>query len=335
MKHILIGDLHLGIKGGSRRYLEIAEDLINFVISYAKEHDINHLIQVGDTFDNRRALTHDTIDTALEIARRVNEFFSESYFIVGNHDTANKDSMFPHALQIFEEFENIKVVDEPLKVNNILMLPWIFYPETDMIDADICIGHFDINGVMMNSAGTLSRNHRLNLSDFSKYKLTISGHYHTPNVYNHNVHYIGTPYQLNFNDIGSDRGFWVVDDKTFDMTLVRFDNYPHHFSYTDKSNDIDNIEGHIVRLVFTEDHGIEGNKDIIEKFRSMNPYSLRVKYARVDEGMTNDSITEEISVKNKENILLDFYNKSTLPDGINMVLLNKITKSLYKELRDE
>lgn len=334
MKYIVVGDLHLGVKGSSARYHQVALSLVREICQYALTNKIESLIQVGDMFDNRKALTHDTIDTALTIVSMFNDSFLTTHLIVGNHDTSKKDSMFPHALAIFDEFISVNVVDHPFTTSDgILMLPWLFEMD-DMIDAKICVGHFDINGAMMNSSGTTSKNHMFNFSDFSKYKLTLSGHYHTPNLYQHNVRYIGSPYQLTFNDMGSSRGFYVLDSDTCEVEFIKFSDYPHHFSYTDKSTDISNIEDHIVRLTFTESHGIDGDKEIIERFRALNPYILRVNYANVAEGMTEETISESVMVKEKLDILLDFYDKSALPDSINMVLLKKLTQSIYKEMKN-
>lgn len=329
--YIVIGDIHLGAKNSSHIYHDVAKRLFDKVFEYASKHNIKYLIQVGDMYDNRKALTHDTIDTSLSIAEKVNEVFEKSYFIVGNHDTARKDDLHPHALIILKKFENIVVVDKPTLINKILMLPWMFDIE-DMVSADICIGHFDINGVMMNTSGTLSRNHRLNLSDFSKYRMTISGHYHTPAVYDHNVRYIGSPYQLTFNDIGSERGFYHLNTDIPALDRIKFVDYPHHYSFTDKSSIIDDLKGHIVRLTFTENHGIDGNKEIIDRFRNLEPLSLIVKYANSDSGMTDESVSEEVMMKESIDILFDFYEKSGLPEGINIDVLKKVSMSIYKEI---
>lgn len=332
MNAMVVGDLHLGVKNGSKLYLDTAKTLIDRVCDYATHRDIKTFIQVGDLFDNRKALTHNTIEAALDIAEQVSMTFDYAYFIVGNHDTANKDTMFPHALMIYENIPNIIVVDKPMKVGNILMLPWMFDME-DMDDAHICIGHFDINGVVMNSTGTTSRNHRLNFSDFQKYRMTISGHYHTPNNYENNIKYIGTPYQLTFNDMGSDRGFYVLNTDVPACDFVRFDWYPHHFTYTDKSPIHDDIKGHIVRLTFTEDYGIDGNRAIVEKFSSLEPLSLQIKYVNISKGMTDETISEDVMMKENIDILYDFYDKSDLPDGIEMGPLKKISESIYKEMK--
>ena len=236
---------------------------------------------------------------------------------------------------MFKEYNNVVVVDTPTYEEDILMLPWLFNPN-DMGKAKICIGHFDINGALMNSSGTVSKNHNLNFSDFAKYKMTISGHYHTPKTYMHNVWFVGSPYQLTHNDAGSKRGFWVLDTDFEDDSLafVEFTKYPHHFSFTDKTINIGDIEGHIVRLAFTESHGIDGDKAIIEKFRTLNPYSLSINYANISDSMTEETISEVVMMKEKIDILFDFYDKSELPESIDLTILKKITKSIYKEIKD-
>lgn len=335
MRYIVVGDTHIGTKKSSKKYHKVALDLFNEVCDYAEEYDIPYLIQVGDLFDNRKALTHSSIECALEIGEMVSSTFEESYFIVGNHDTSSKDTMFPHSLIIFNKHDNIEVIDEPFVTeDHVVMLPWMFDPD-NMPDGHVCVGHFDINGAAMNTSGTLSKNHRLYFSNFSKYRMTISGHYHTPGGYPHNIQYIGSPYQLTFNDMDSHRGFWVLDTDIVNLNMIHFHNYPKHVQITDRSSYSErDVRGNIVRMVFTEDHGQEENKRIIDNIRGYNPYSLRIKYSRLDDGMTEEEITEEISIKSKIEILKDFYDKSDLPDGINRVLLDKLSGTIYKELKD-
>jgi DNA repair exonuclease SbcCD nuclease subunit len=334
VKSIVLGDLHLGVKDSSDTYHNMAILLSNQIIKYAVDHSIGTLIQVGDLFDNRKAISHDTIDVSHDIITRFNNFFDMTYLIVGNHDTAKKDTMFPHSLVMFKEYGNVCIVDKPTREENILMLPWIF-DMNDMKDAEICIGHFDINGALMNSAGTVSKNHNLNFSDFSKYKMAISGHYHTPKTYINNVWYVGSPYQLTHNDAGSKRGFWILDTDFDDgkLEFVEFKDYPHHFSFTDKNINIDNIPGNIIRFTFTESLGIDGDKRVINSIRELNPYSLTVKFANISDSMTDEEVSEVVMIKDKLNILYDFYEKSALPESISLEMLKKIANSIYKEIK--
>ena len=337
MKYIVVGDTHIGIKKSSKKYHQVAISLFTDICKYARENGIKYLIQTGDLFDNRKALTHNSIECALEIGDMVSETFEETYFIVGNHDTSSKDTMFPHSLIIFNKYDNIEVIDEPFVTEDqVVMIPWLFDVD-NMPNGNICIGHFDINGAQMNSAGTVSCNHRLKFSDFSKYELTLSGHYHTPGEYAYNVNYIGSPYQLTFNDIDSNRGFHILDTDLYGgdpncLRFLPFVDYPKHISITDKTTTNTNIKGNIVRLTFTDDHGLDGNKEIIDKVRGFDPYSLRINYSRLDKGMTEEDIKDDISIKSKLEILNEFHAKSDLPEGINRVLLNKVSESIYKEL---
>lgn len=336
-RYILLGDLHVGVKNSSRVYLSVALELAKEIIIYANSVGITKLIQVGDFFDNRKALTQDAIEVANAIMDMFSQYFDITYLIVGNHDTSKKDVLFPHSLSIFKKYPKVKIIERPhITDDGILMLPWLFSID-DLVPANICIGHFDINGATMNSSGTVSKNHLLNFSDFSKYKMTVSGHYHTPNtLYPHNVKYIGSPYQLTHNDAGSDRGFWEMDFDFEDngLEFIRFDKYPHHYTITDKTTDIGNLEGGIVKLVFTESYGIDGDREIINNIRKLNPLSLIVKYANLSDNMTDSVVSEDVMVKEKIDILYDFYDKSEVPENINPALLKKITESLYKEMKN-
>lgn len=333
-KEILIGDTHLGVKDASHVYHKVAIDLFTEVAEYAKLNNIDTLIHTGDFFDNRKRISVITIGIASAIGKIINEAFKKSYMVVGNHDTYYVDNMEPTSLDILEPFKNIHIIKKPTKIGNILLLPWLFN-DSDMEDAEILIGHFDINGVKMNSADTVSKGYRLNLSDFSKYKKVYSGHYHTPGKYG-NVEYVGTPYQITFNDRDSERGFYVLDTDLCSVDFVPFHNYPVHRVITDKTDVQDtDIKGNNIRLVFTDDYGIDENEEIISNIRGMMPNSLQIITFAMSETFTNESIDEVNDTMDGIELLIDFIQKSELPTGIKENVLVKLSESIYKETISE
>ena len=338
MKYIVVGDLHLGHKKGSKKYYEVVYKLTDRIRQYADAHGIWNMIQVGDVFDNRKSLLLSTIDTSTIVFDALCKTFSTIHVIVGNHDMASKNSTFPNSLVIFNKHPEMNIITTPTVISDdyrkMLFVPYLFSMD-ELVDADICIGHFDINGAVMNSSETAAKGHFLNFSDFKRYQMTISGHYHTPNVYENNIHYIGTPYQMSFNDINSDRGFWVLDTSDLSMEFVEFTEYPKHVHITDKLECLDDIEGNIVRLVFQEDYGVDGNKDIISKVRELKPFSLVVKYTNSKVIEYEEDIDDESFNKTKLDILLEFFDKAEIPNHVNVNLLKKMTEQVFEMYEEE
>jgi DNA repair exonuclease SbcCD nuclease subunit len=52
----------------------------------------------------------------------------------------------------------------------------------------------------------------LSITELKSYNLVLSGHYHCKSITD-NLHYIGTPFQLSWNDYNEQKGFYVLDEK--------------------------------------------------------------------------------------------------------------------------
>ena len=331
MKYIVCGDTHLGHKKSSPMYHNVLKDLFSDICEYADTHNITKMIHMGDFFDNRNHITITSIDVAQYIGDMLSEQFEKVYMIIGNHDTTKKDDMFPTSLSLFKDYINIDIIGEPIKKDNILMLPWLFNKD-EMIDADIVLGHFDINGFPMNVSDTKSEGYPLNIGDFKKYNLVLSGHYHLPSEIS-NIKYVGSPYQLTFNEAETQMGFYVLDTDTLILELINFDKYPHHKTF----KDIDlpeGIEGDVIKLIFTDDYGITKNSEIIERYKQLKPYKLKVKPYYIDQTFTDDVIDVDDMILDKDELLYSYLDKSELPEGINLMFLKKLVGKLQEELND-
>ena len=337
MDYILITDSHLGIKKGNDTYIEVYTSFIYEVCQYANDNKIKTLIHCGDFFDTRKSLSLKVIDVATKIMDQLNATFDDIYLIIGNHDTFLKNTMFPHSLLIFKEYSNVHIVDKITNVQNIVMLPWLFdidsFKESKM-DAEICIGHFDINDIQMNVSGYTSLGYDLNKSDFKDFEMVISGHYHMPSTDDH-ITYLGSPYQLTFNEMGCKHGFYVLGSNTMSLMFHEFTEYPKHVIYKDTDEIKNDIKGNNVKLIFTKDHGIDMNTQIIHNIDSHQPNSLKIDYFNLSATMTDEVIDGNIEIMSKLDIMFDFYDKAELPDGIVLAILKKMTKNMYNEIKGE
>ncbi len=336
MKHVIVTDTHLGVKQGAVLYHGVTEMLFANIFDYAENNGITSLIHAGDFFDNRKTITNKTILCALRIGANINKVFGHAYFITGNHDTIYKDDIEQSLLKMFDQHQNITIVREPIKTYNMMLVPWIFPDELleNPDNLDVLIGHFDIAGAVMNESGTESK-HGLKQSEFKNWKMVLSGHFHTPSVYG-NIQYLGSPFHTTFNDVAGTRGFYVLDDESLELEFIEFTDYPHFIRVKDSDDVVtDQIQGNIVELIFTQDHGISENISIIERFKNARPLTLIPKYVKIDESMSEDDIDLEVDVKDHLGILLDYFEQSEQPEHINMMMINKVAEKIYKETVSE
>lgn len=339
MKYIICGDLHLGSHGAKPTWHNSARSLIIDICEYAKKEGIDNFIGLGDFFDNRNSINLKTLEFAMDIADMLNETFDLSAIIIGNHDTYFKTSLDPTSLTIFRNYKNIIIVDKPMTIfKNFCLLPWLFSKEDlEQYEGEYLIGHFEMNGVKLNTSGTLSENFRYNFSDFKKFTRVLSGHFHTPGTYG-NVTYVGSPYHLTFNDSGP-RGYYILDTDNDSLKFIEFTDYPkyvtmkHNDDYaSDKIEDM--IKDNIIRLVFTEDVGTIESQRIIDAVKSYNPHQLFTLF-QIEKLFTEDKKSEvDIDcLKDNKKIYMDYLNKSETPVNIKKPVLKQMVEKLYEEIR--
>ena len=329
MKHILIADTHCGIKKSNSVYLQAFDNLIDSVCNYAQQNEISSIIHLGDFFDSRKSLSLKVIDQAMTSIEKMESVFDQIFLIVGNHDTYFRNEIKPTSLSLFEEHAKTTVITHPFEFNNILMLPYLFDPEALRGSSmDYCMGHFDIIGFEMNSAGCTSLQGKLKMSDFNNFKRVFSGHYHV-NSTHANILYLGAPMQFTFNEINQSLGFYVFDDQSGKTNFVEFTEYPKHVIIKD---DIDlstvDIKGNNIKLIFTNDYGIERNSQIVNDIWLKEPNDVKVDYFNIDmESLEGD----DVSVLSKIEILYDYFDHTDIPEHINREILDDLTNGVYKK----
>ncbi len=332
MKFLIATDTHLGIKQSNKTYIDITSLFFHDICEYAIDNNISAFIHAGDFFDNRKFITLDLLDVVDDIAHRLNTSFDNSYMIIGNHDTFYKNTMIPTSLSTMKKYQNIKIIDKPFELVDfgILLLPWLF--DVSILDKslmDICIGHFEMNGITLNSKGSVSQNFKLNQSDFNKFDMVLSGHYHRPGKYG-NIQYLGSPYQMTFADIDDIKGFYILDTDTKTIEFIKWDKYPKHIRCNENSK-IQNVKGNIIELMFLEDHGIADNTAIINSYKQLEPFKLIVKLKNQDQ-FTEDDNDDIINSIDIVDMMETYYKKSIVPDHLKINILMKIIDKLYKEI---
>ena len=156
----------------------------------------------------------------------------DTHVIIGNHDIYYRNTNKVNAIKelctsadgINEPwiYEEAKVVD--FDGTKLLMMPWI-NPENEAdsiemlktAEADVCMGHFDLNGFAMND--TMKQSHGHDKSIVSRFERTYSGHFHHKND-DGQVYYLGNQYEITWSDYKNQKGFHVFDTETRDVEFV-------------------------------------------------------------------------------------------------------------------
>lgn len=267
----IIADLHIGVSKDNTWMEDNIYQTLKYFTDYCKSNGIDTIIQTGDWFDNRKAISHRTMEFNRE---KIIPLFDglTVYITVGNHDLHYKNQILPNQpTELLSNYQNFHVINEPttFKFNNYKfdLIPWICQENEQQIfdfiensDSEFCVGHFELNGFYYYRG---LKSHGLETNFLEKYKYVYSGHFHTISS-NSNVLYLGTPYTITSGDSNDQRGIWVFNTK-------RYSNTQHHLQF------IKNPETYHYKLFLSDDQKI--SLDEIQNFKNKNVVLMIQNYS--------------------------------------------------------
>lgn len=230
-KVAVISDLHLGVHVNSPTWHEISYNWAKWIISELQAKNITDIIFCGDFFHSRSEITVNTLHQASIILDLFNDF--HLYMLAGNHDSFYKNNCSVNSIRIFSGRSNITVIDNPTTIQfagtECFFAPW--GTEINNIpESDIVFGHFEIESFRMNAHKTCD--HGFKTDDLlKKAPLVISGHFHLREERKYKtgtILYVGSPFQLDFGDEGSVKGYYILDMTNSSYTFFENNISPKH-----------------------------------------------------------------------------------------------------------
>jgi DNA repair exonuclease SbcCD nuclease subunit len=256
MKIAIVTDTHWGIRNDSIVFAEFQNRFFREIFfPYVKEHKIKRIIHLGDLVDRRKYINYLTL-------KNINDNFFQPIIdndieidiIAGNHDTFYKNTNDVNSLRQLYSNNSYKKIN--LHWNNtkeldidgckIMLCPWICDENQSQILEDmkttksqILMGHFEIEGFEMHKGTVCEHGHKREL--FEKFDLVMSGHFHHRSSYN-NIYYLGTPYEMTWNDYNDQKGFHVFDTKTRKLEFIKNPIRSFHIiEYDDKDMTVEDV----------------------------------------------------------------------------------------------
>lgn len=227
MKAFLITDTHFGIYPIKYDiWLKMMVDYFdNFFIPLLKERveEGDVLIHLGDLYDNRTQIPIDVLNTVERIMTEISEILP-IHLIVGNHDIFNKSTNDVNSPKALRWVPNIHVYEETTLLEmggkELLMMPWVEkrLDQSNLLKrysgADYLFCHSDLSGCRMHLSSVAWKNkNKIDIDDFASYGHCYSGHIHIRQD-NKNFTFIGAPYQMDRNDVGDQKGVYILDIET-------------------------------------------------------------------------------------------------------------------------
>ena len=312
MKVAIITDQHFGARKGSKFLHEYFKKFYDDVFfPYLEESGINTVIDMGDTFDNRRSIDLWSLEWAKEnYYDRLEKMGITVHTIVGNHTAYYKDTNSINSVDLLlTQYNNVEIYSECAEVMidklKVLFVPWINVENFDSsvkaiksTDSVCAMGHLELNGFRAHRGHVMEDG--MASDEFEKFDKVCSGHYHTRSD-NGKIFYLGNPYEMFWNDVNDTRGFHIFDTDTLTHTPI---NNPYklfyNIYYEDTNHKLFNAteyENKIVKVIVRKKTKPKDFEKFIDKLYTVGVHDLKI----IENFEIQES--EEFDIDEEENTL--------------------------------
>ena len=341
MNIVIITDQHFGARKGAAYIHDYFKKFYDDVFfPYLEENKIDTVVDMGDTFDNRRNIDLASLEWSKKVYYdRLQEMGVKVHTIVGNHTAYYKDTNEINTVDLLlKEYDNVVIYSEPTEINidglDILMLPWINEENRlqtmEMIKSSkskVVMGHLELNGFVATRGHTME--HGMDTKVFDKFDRVYSGHYHTRSN-NGKIYYLGNPYEMFWNDVNDKRGFHLFNTKTVEHTPI---NNPYRLFYNVYYEDTNyklfdsrEFKHKIVKLIVKKKTDQKQFEKFIDKLYNSGIQDLKI----IENYILQES--EDFEVEETENTIgiLNRYIDESEFEG-DKTLIKGILQQIYKE----
>jgi DNA repair exonuclease SbcCD nuclease subunit len=331
-----------------------------------RKHNVDFWLFGGDRFLSRNPLdiTRARADAAF---KEKNDEGIPGYLLVGNHDRWTKSPHSGHSMghvyRYTTDLKNLHLMDNRdvyrfnIKGRNIAIhavpaghsmeeVPFKF-DEND--DINICFFHDIIKGCRYHNGAVALEGLSPKLVDDPRFMLVLGGDNHQFQqlpITKTNGYYIGAPCQHNWGDIGSKRGFLLVEIIGDSITVTHIESSAPQFIKTEsKIKEIEELINwavenrptlinNIVKLTVTCPYELLHGLDLPKWESKLTQLSgarfVRVKFIFETKTVQHD----EIKKKSDEEEWIDFTNfKASELDGLDLAIVQKLGLDLIRDIK--
>jgi DNA repair exonuclease SbcCD nuclease subunit len=345
MKICLLGDTHFGVRNDSKIFHAYIDKFYNdLFFPYLEANNITHVIQLGDLFDRRKYINFLSLtESRRYFFDRLEERGITLITLLGNHDIFWRERLDINSPDLLlKDYQNITLVDSPQTQNihgfKFDMIPWICkenekeaFEFIKNSEQKICFGHFELRGFEMMKG--IENHDGMDPSILSKYDQVYSGHFHTKSNEG-NIMYLGTPYELFWNDYKDPKGFFILDTETNQVEFIQ-NNDPMFIKYyyddmQPINIDAKGIKDKYIKLVVVNKKDFKLFDKTVEMLYNHNPAELKIIEDMSDfEAEVDD---ENINVEDTMSLLSDYVD--AVDTDADKDRLKTILKELYVEAHD-
>ena len=324
MKIAILGDTHFGARNDLKVFHDFFQKFYeDTFIPYLVENNIKTVLQLGDLFDRRKYINFYSLDSCKRY------FFDELesnniklHTLVGNHDIYWRESLEVNSSSlVLGEYPSVYVHTSPSTIEfdntSIDIIPWICADNEKEITefiakskSDLCLGHFEIAGFAMYRG--MECHDGLSRDMFNKYEQVWSGHYHTRSKQD-NITYVGTPYEMTWQDYADPKGFHVFDLETRTLEFIPNPNnifFRIEYDDTKELPDLDiDLTGAFVKLVVVNKTDFYKFDVYLNKLYSKGCYEIKIIEDLAE--FRDGTVDEEINLEDTVSVLSNYIDSVT------------------------
>jgi DNA repair exonuclease SbcCD nuclease subunit len=214
-KAAIFTDIHFGLKSNSILHNEDCLNFVKWATARAREEGCETAMFLGDWHNNRASINILTLGYSLQALEHLNENFSQTYFIPGNHDLYYRDKRDVQSVEWAKHLSNIHICNNWTTFGDVTIAPWLVgddFKKLKKLKGKYMFGHFELPGYLMNAMVAMPDHGEVDpKNDLSGFEHVYSGHFHKRQTRG-NVTYLGNCFPHNYADAGDDdRGLMILE----------------------------------------------------------------------------------------------------------------------------
>ena len=210
------------------------EKFFDDVASIYAENHCDGIVDLGDTTDDRSSIPLPTLEVLGAGIAKVPD--GEHWKITGNHEqylrdaSVNNRRLFEHRFHVVDD-RRIQMMGDwaaffvSYPANHAELSEWLVKEARRIRAPKVLFGHFQVEGSYYQTGQALTGIPQAVLKDFS---LVMLGHIHLPQSLTPKIHYVGSPFQQDWGEVGQPKRVGIVNTNTMKVEWVPMTGYPEY-----------------------------------------------------------------------------------------------------------
>jgi len=348
VKIAIITDTHFGARNDNLNFNDYFYKFYdNIFFPTLKERGITTCVHMGDVTDRRKYISYRIANDFREkFVDRFKEMDIDLHIIIGNHDTYYKNTSEINSMQELVGSDNFKIYVNPEIVNfdgtPILFVPWInnnnyevSMEALETANSDIIMGHLEIDGFEMHKGQIAEGMFEKKL--FNRFETVFSGHFHHKSD-DGQIYYLGTPYEIFWNDYDDPKGFHIFDTETRELERIinpytLFEKIYYDDTTNDyKEHDVSKYKEKYVKLIVVNKKDLYQFDMFTDRLLKADAHEVKIieDFSELDAKNVSDEIVE--NTEDTMTLLEKYIDE--LDVTLDKKRLKNTMKSLYNEAQD-